>query len=68
MVHRLSEQINTYINMTLTYDHQKHNYKAEEVIVEIKGKRLTNFTMPPIILNNYTLVPARDVFEAMVQI
>lgn len=56
---------NRYINMTLTYDYQKHNYNAEEVFVAIDGNKITNLTMPPIILNDYTLVPAREVFENM---
>lgn len=56
---------NRYINMTLTYDYAKHKYNAEEVFVAIDGKKLTKLQMPPIILNNYTLVPAREVFEAM---
>ena len=56
---------NRYVNMTLTYDYQKHKYNAEEVFVAIDGTRLTNLTMPPIILNNYTLVPAREVFEKL---
>lgn len=56
---------NKYINMILTYDYQKHNYNAEEVFIEVNGTKLTNLTMPPIILNNYTLVPAREVFEAI---
>ncbi len=56
---------NKYINMTLTYDYQNHNYNAEEVFVAVDGVKLTNLTMPPIIFSGYTLVPAREVFEAM---
>ncbi len=56
---------NKYINITLTYDYQKHNYNAEEVFVAINGEKITDLTMPPIILNDYTLVPAREVFESM---
>lgn len=56
---------NRYINLTLTYDYQSHKYIAEEVFVSIDGTKLTNLSMPPIILNNYTLVPAREVFEAV---
>ncbi len=54
---------NKYISLTLTYDYQKHNYNAEEVFVAVDNVKLTNLSMPPIILNNYTLVPAREVFE-----
>lgn len=56
---------NRYINMTLTYDYQKHNYNAEEVFVAVDGEKLTGLTMPPVILNDYTLVPAREVFEKL---
>lgn len=54
---------NKYISLTLTYDYQNHNYNAEEVFVSVDNVKLTNLSMPPIILNNYTLVPAREVFE-----
>ncbi len=56
---------NRYINMTLTYDYQKHNYNAEEVFTAVDGVKLTGLAMPPIILNDYTLVPAREVFEKL---
>lgn len=56
---------NRYINLTLRYDYTDHKYNAEEVFVAIDGKKLTNLTMPPIILNGYTLVPAREVFEGI---
>ncbi len=56
---------NKYVNMTLTYDYKQHKYSAEEVFVAINGNKLTGLKMPPIVLNNFTLVPAREVFEAM---
>lgn len=56
---------NRYINMTLIYDYTNHKYSAEEVFVAIDGNKLTNLLMPPIILNNYTLVPAREIFESV---
>ena len=56
---------NRYISLTLTYDYQSHKYNAEEVFVAIDGTKLTDLSMPPIILNDYTLVPAREVFEAI---
>ena len=55
---------NRYITMNLKYDYKDHYYNAEEVFVNVNGNRLTDLTMPPIILNNSTLVPAREVFEA----
>ena len=51
---------NKYVNMTLTYDYTQHKYSAEEVFVAINGNKLTGLKMPPIVLNNFTLVPARD--------
>lgn len=56
---------NKYVNMTLTYDYTQHKYSAEEVFAAINGNKLTGLKMPPIVLNNFTLVPAREVFEAM---
>lgn len=56
---------NKYINMKLEYDGKTHNYSAEEVHLQVDGKTLTNLPMPPIIFNDYTLVPAREVFEAL---
>ena len=53
------------INLKLTYDNQLHNYNSEEIFVAIDGEQLNNLSMPPIILNGYTLVPAREVFEKM---
>ena len=54
-----------YINLKLTYDGSTHNYSAEEVSLSVDGKTLTDLPMPPIIFNSYTLVPAREVFEAL---
>ena len=54
-----------YINMTLEYDGAAHNYNAEEVSLVVDGKTLTDLPMPPIIFDGYTLVPAREVFEAL---
>lgn len=54
-----------YINMTLKYDGVTHNYSAEEVKLIVNGNELKDLTMPPIILNSYTLVPAREVFEEL---
>ena len=56
---------NRYINLTLRYDYADHKYNAEEVFVAIDDVKLTGLTMPPIILNGYTLVPAREVFEGV---
>jgi N-acetylmuramoyl-L-alanine amidase len=54
-----------YVTLTLTYDYTKHKYNAEEVKLAVNGKELTNLSMPPIIFNGYTLVPAREAFEGL---
>jgi N-acetylmuramoyl-L-alanine amidase len=54
-----------YVTLTLTYDYTNHKYNAEEVKLAINGTELTNLSMPPIIFNGYTLVPAREVFEGL---
>lgn len=54
---------NKTVDMKLTYDYLTHNYIAEEVFVSIDEENLENLSMPPVILNSYTLIPAREVFE-----
>lgn len=51
--------------MKITYDGKTYNYSAEEVSITINGTKITDYNMPPIILDSRTLVPARAVFEAM---
>ena len=51
------------VNMTLNYDGANHNYTAEEVKICVDGEEITGMDVPPVILNDRTLVPARAVFE-----
>ncbi len=51
--------------MDLIYDGASHKYDAQEISLVINDKKLTNLTMPPIIFNNLTVVPAREVFEPL---
>jgi len=53
------------VTMELYYDGYAHAYSAEEVFLSVNGNLITQLAMPPIILNDYTLVPAREVFEPM---
>ena len=53
------------LNLNLVYDGKSHKYSAEELILQIDGRELQNLPMPPVILNDYTLVPAREVFEQL---
>lgn len=55
---------NKYISMNLEYDGGVHYYNAEEIKLFINNRELTNLTMPPIIFDGYSVVPAREVFEA----
>lgn len=54
---------NRYVTYTLNYDGANHTYNAEEVFLKVNGDLLSDLTMPPIILDGYSLVPAREVFE-----
>ena len=53
------------VNYKLAYDGKIHNYSAEEVYIKLNGNDINVGDMPPIVLNDRTLVPARAVFEAM---
>lgn len=54
-----------YVNLNIKYDGSTHRYSAEEVKLVVEGKELNNLTMPPIIFDGNTLVPAREVFEQL---
>ena len=53
------------VNMKLFYDGKMHNYSAGEINIKINGQTMGKTDMPPIILGERTLVPARAVFEGM---
>lgn len=64
----LSSVSNIYgavVNMDLVYDGVNHKYSAEEVKITIDGNALTGLDVPPVIINERTMVPARAVFENM---
>ena len=48
------------INLDLFYDGKSHKYSAEEIIITIEGKKITDYDVPPIVINDRTLVPARN--------
>jgi len=52
-----------YLSLNLNYDGKTHYYNQQKIILEINGKKLQNSVMPPIIFDDYTVVPAREVFE-----
>ncbi len=53
------------VEMRLLYDGAMHDYRAEEVQIEVNGEALTGLDMPPVILNDRTLVPVRAIFEKL---
>ena len=53
------------VKMRLLYDEKMHNYEAESITITINGTILPPEDMPPIVLYDRTLVPARAVFEAL---
>ncbi|NDO47774.1 N-acetylmuramoyl-L-alanine amidase [Clostridium sp. MD294] len=53
------------IKMRLLYDQKMHNYEAESIHISVNGTELPEGDMPPIVLYDRTLVPARAVFEAL---
>lgn len=52
-----------YVNLQLTYDGKVHNYNNEKVYLNVNYKQIEGLPLEPIILNDYTLVPAREVLE-----
>ncbi|MEA4816797.1 MAG: N-acetylmuramoyl-L-alanine amidase family protein [Lachnospiraceae bacterium] len=53
------------VNMTLNYDGKAHAYYAEEIKINVLGKELTEFVVPPVSIDGRTLVPARAICESM---
>lgn len=54
-----------YLSMELVYDGIVHKYGAEKVTLVVEDEELNNLPMPPVIFQNLTLVPAREVFEKL---
>lgn len=53
------------VEMTLNYDGTNHAYRAEEVHLTVNGAEVTGLDVPPLILNDRTLVPLRAVAEKL---
>ena len=53
------------ISYKLTYDGKEHNYSNYPITLVINGKTTSNLPMNPVILNNCTYVPVREVYEQM---
>ncbi len=54
-----------WIDINITYDGKTERYNAENVYLYINGNRVENLSMPAIIFDGFTLVPAREVFEPL---
>ena len=49
----------------LYYNDEYHDYWAGDIVLNVNGKVLTDLPMPPVIIDDYTMVPVREVFEAL---
>ena len=47
------------------YNDEYHYYDAGIIGLEVNGDEVDNLPMYPVIINDYTMVPVREVFEAM---
>lgn len=47
------------------YNDEYHYYDAGVIGMEVNGKEVENLPMMPVIINNYTLVPVRELFETL---
>ena len=47
------------------YNDEYHYYDAGVIGLEVNGDEVDNLPMYPVIINDYTMVPVREVFEAM---
>lgn len=52
-------------NLTLYYDGMNHTYVAPPISLQINGQELAGLPMPPVIIDDRTFVPVREVFEAL---
>lgn len=47
------------------YNDEYHDYEAENITLLVNGKQVNNLPMPPVIIDDFTMVPVREVFEAL---
>jgi len=47
------------------YNDEYHTYEAGVIGLRVNGSDITNLPMYPVIIDNYTMVPVREVFQAM---
>ncbi len=51
--------------MKLVYDGKTHLYTASPITLMVNGQKIVTKQMPPVIVQDTTLVPAREVFEPL---
>lgn len=49
----------------LYYNDEFHYYEGEAITLEVNGSIINSMQMPPVIIEDRTMVPVRDVFEAL---
>ncbi len=49
----------------LYYNNEYHYYDAGEIVLKVNGKTITGLPMQPVIINDSTMVPVRELFEAI---
>lgn len=47
------------------YNDAYHDYDAGTIALTVDGKNITDLPMHPVIIDDYTMVPVREVFEAL---
>ena len=52
-----------YVNLKITYDGKTYTYNEEKVYLYVNSEKVEKLPLEPIIINDYTLVPARETFE-----
>lgn len=58
----------TFINVNaeqIYYNDEYHFYDAGSIGLKVDGKNISNLPMHPVIIDDYTMVPVREVFEAL---
>lgn len=58
----------TLINVNaaqIYYNDEYHDYDAGVIGLKVDGKNITDLPMNPVIIDDYTMVPVREVFEAL---
>lgn len=55
----------TTFGMELFYDDELYIYRERPITLKVEGTEIQNLQIPPVILNDNTFVPAKEVFELL---